>query len=135
MENKKNIQRFGEFKENLNSEPNENDIRRYVGSICDKCGEMSNHDEIDEDICVHCKTKFGTWKHIYEPVENLFPDSRIQKRIFIKGANWQAKKMYSEEEVLDLIDKYNRYVFSKESPFSDNITLPFKKWFEQFKKK
>jgi hypothetical protein len=43
------------------------DIRRYVGSICDKCGEISNHDEIDEDICIHCKTRFGTWKHIYEP--------------------------------------------------------------------
>ena len=43
------------------------DIRRYVGSICDKCGEMSNHDDIDEDICIHCKTRFGTWKHIYEP--------------------------------------------------------------------
>jgi formylmethanofuran dehydrogenase subunit E len=43
------------------------DIRRYVGSICDECGEMSNHDDIDEDICIHCKTSFGSWKHIYEP--------------------------------------------------------------------
>lgn len=43
------------------------DIRRYIGSICNKCGEMSNHDESDEDICIHCKTRFGTWKHIYEP--------------------------------------------------------------------
>ena len=38
----------------------------YIGSVCDKCGEISNHDEIDGDICIHCKTRFGTWKHIYE---------------------------------------------------------------------
>ena len=51
------------------------DIRRYIGSVCDNCGEMSNHDEIDEDICIHCKTRFGTWKHIYENPSEIDEDS------------------------------------------------------------
>jgi hypothetical protein len=44
---------------------------------------------------------------------------------FIKGAKWQAERMYSEEEVLNLIKKgfYTHY-----------NSLTVEEWFEQFKK-
>jgi hypothetical protein len=40
--------------------------RKYIGSVCEGCDEISNHDEVDEDICIHCKKIGGRWKHIYE---------------------------------------------------------------------
>jgi translation initiation factor 2 beta subunit (eIF-2beta)/eIF-5 len=53
------------------------------------------------------------------------------RECFIAGANYQAERMYSEEEVISILyhfhkDDNSRVVFSKEG-----IT----KWFEQFKKK
>ena len=48
---------------------------------------------------------------------------------FIEGAKWQAERMYSEEEVLELIWKYETRKTSMVG--YDNV----KKWFEQFKKK
>ena len=55
----------------------------------------------------------------------------VSKIDFIAGANWQAERMYSEEDVMDALHsvelKYNRD-FSK-------IYEGVKEWFEQFKKK
>jgi hypothetical protein len=45
------------------------------------------------------------------------------------GAKWQAERMYSEEEVLELIWKYETRQTSMVG--YSNV----KKWFEQFKKK
>jgi hypothetical protein len=45
---------------------------------------------------------------------------------FIQGANYQAERMYSEEEVRDLILKFNN---DKPGIFDAS------EWFEQFKKK
>ena len=42
---------------------------------------------------------------------------------FIRGAEWQAKKMYSEDEVLELLRK------------SHFVQQNIDDWFEQFKKK
>ena len=47
---------------------------------------------------------------------------------FIEGANWQAQRMYSEEEVLMIISSFKEYL-----TFGDEIDE--KEWFEQFKKK
>jgi len=48
--------------------------------------------------------------------------------IFSEGANWQAKRMYSEEEVLMIISSFKEYL-----TFGDEIDE--KEWFEQHKKK
>jgi hypothetical protein len=48
---------------------------------------------------------------------------------FYNGAKWQAERMYSEEEVLELIWKYETRQTSMVG--YSNV----KKWFEQFKKK
>jgi hypothetical protein len=51
----------------------------------------------------------------------------VSKNSFIKGAKWQAERMYSEEEVRNLIAKFH-IVTDGTKKFED-------KWFEQNKKK
>jgi len=48
---------------------------------------------------------------------------------FIEGAKWRTKRMYSEEEVIDLLQE----VDDLESRLEGKIAI--RKWFEQFKKK
>jgi len=47
---------------------------------------------------------------------------------FKQGAKWQAERMYSEEEVLDLLHRRNFDLKHKKD------TKTTKEWFEQFKK-
>ena len=47
---------------------------------------------------------------------------------FIAGAKWQAERMYSEEEVLGILNKLHK------SPHA-LMDVGLKEWFEQFKKK
>jgi hypothetical protein len=59
---------------------------------------------------------------------------------FIKGAKWQAERMYSEDEVIVLIEKaltHNDYELcgSLVTKDSEIRTANFGVWFEQFKKK
>ena len=54
----------------------------------------------------------------------LFKD----KTLFIAGAKWQAERMYSEEEVKQIIDKTL-------IEYSDFVLADILYWFEQFKKK
>jgi len=48
---------------------------------------------------------------------------------FMKGAKWQAERMYSEEEVLEILCK------SHNAEDTSTVSNRLKKWFEQFKKK
>jgi predicted metal-dependent HD superfamily phosphohydrolase len=60
-----------------------------------------------------------------------------KRKNFIRGANWQAERMYSEEEVIELLE-YTRENFYDtgtkwhEEPYKD---LTSKELLEQFKKK
>ena len=45
---------------------------------------------------------------------------------FQQGAKWQAERMYSEEEVIQLLIKFNQEITEVED---------VREWFEQFKKK
>ena len=45
---------------------------------------------------------------------------------FIQGAKWQQQRMYSEEEVNQLLIKFNQEIQEVED---------VREWFEQFKKK
>jgi hypothetical protein len=62
-----------------------------------------------------------------------FPDiKKSHVESFIAGANWQAERMYSEEEVREAFRiGFNVGYNDAESP----SYLTFEKWFEQFKKK
>ena len=48
---------------------------------------------------------------------------------FIEGAKWQSERMYSEEEVIDLLQEMNDW------PTIFDGRIDIKEWFEQFKKK
>ena len=52
-----------------------------------------------------------------------------RKDDIIFGAKWQAERMYSEEEVLVILDKFLTAMIKGEK------TGLLEKWFEQFKKK
>ena len=48
---------------------------------------------------------------------------------FIEGAKWQAERMYSEEEVLELLHSRMRYTLGED--YKEVTTID---WFKQFKK-
>ena len=56
-------------------------------------------------------------------------DKDMYKRGFVDGAKWQAERMYSEDEVLVILDKFLTAMVKGEK------TGLLEKWFEQFKKK
>jgi len=68
--------------------------------------------------------------------ESLFPDSSIQKRIFIKGAKWQAERMYSEAiEFAEWIRIKDFQTTSKDNWIGlDMKYYTTEELFEQFKK-
>jgi hypothetical protein len=56
-----------------------------------------------------------------------------KKNHFIKGAEYQAKQMYGEEEVLTILKSHKEFIIKELKGLSS-----FKnenEWFEQFKKK
>jgi hypothetical protein len=53
----------------------------------------------------------------------LYDEFKAQRDAFINGTKWQAEKMYSEEEVLELLRK------------AHFVEQNIEEWFEQFKKK
>jgi hypothetical protein len=57
------------------------------------------------------------------PLYGMFNDT------FIEGANWQAERMYSEEEVHNILKSYRN---NKPKLY---LKVFYDKWFEQFKKK
>jgi hypothetical protein len=56
-------------------------------------------------------------------------DSVNRKQSFKEGAKWQAERMYSEEEVLELL--HQRMIYTLGSDYQRTTTT---EWFEQFKK-
>jgi hypothetical protein len=71
-----------------------------------------------------------TLKEVAEKyVENFAMSVKSARQIgFIDGAKWQAERMYSEEEVKQIIDKTL-------IQYSDYVLADVLEWFEQFKKK
>lgn len=69
-----------------------------------------------------------------DPIKNL-----TSKMSFIEGAKWQQeqdKKMYSEEEVLEILEHHTSYLQTFISQYVDrNDMEENEEWFEQFKKK
>jgi hypothetical protein len=56
----------------------------------------------------------------------------IRRLAFKNGAKWKAERMFSNEEVIILLQKYRFDLSSGETPTLGDTT---KYWFEQFKKK
>ena len=68
---------------------------------------------------------------IEEAAEKLFPDSSVQKRIFIKGAKWQQeqnKNKYTYDEMRGIA--YQAYCLGQlDEPTEGKYNL----WIQQFK--
>jgi hypothetical protein len=64
-----------------------------------------------------------------DAIEPIFDNSRYLVAGFKEGAKFQAERMYSEEEVLIILDKFLTSMIKGEK------TGLLKQWFEQFKKK
>jgi hypothetical protein len=72
---------------------------------------------------------------IEEAAERLYPAEWDwkEKESFIEGAEWQQERMYSEEEVLQMLFKFtNQFDLQKNIEITAEMQ---KEWFEQFKKK
>lgn len=67
-------------------------------------------------------------KETLEEAVDKYTPLRIEQKAFIAGAEYQAKRMYSEKEVLEIIRQYalEEHLITSSKP---DI------WFEQFKKK
>jgi len=60
-----------------------------------------------------------------------YSNGAIQQLAFLNGAKWQQERSYSEEEVLELLEKIQQQVAID---YNDKFLFA-KEWFEQFKKK
>jgi hypothetical protein len=56
-------------------------------------------------------------------------DKDMYQKGFIEGAKWQQERMYSEEEVFELLHSRMRYTLGED--YKEVTTID---WFKQFKK-
>ncbi len=78
-----------------------------------------------------------TQETLEEAAENMWLDpmkNLTSKMSFIEGAKWMQKRMYSEDEVIILLNKIGASVYGN---YTRNETMEdfVEEWFEQFKKK
>ena len=104
----------------MNEEPKQ--IKCYCGhtSYCD-CSPL---EEPKQETLEQASWRFN-------PLKKL--DGEFLRAAFIKGAEWQQDRMYSEEEVRELFKQYK-----EEFSIYRNLQIlnaQFEEWFEQFKKK
>jgi Mor family transcriptional regulator len=95
----------------------------------EQCSEQENSVTISEFI------KNIKQETVEEAAERYFPlaekiggETYTSYKGFIAGAKWQADRMYSEEEVKNIIECYLHYL-------TVDSKLDADEWFEQFKKK
>ena len=78
-----------------------------------------------EDSIYQAIGKFAEIRYL-ERLDN-FQKCDFKDGVF-EGAKWQAERMYSEEEVLDILYKHTEDMFK-------GTRLTLTEWFEQFKNK
>ena len=72
---------------------------------------------------------------IFNPLKKL--DGEFLRDAFVKGAKWQAERMYSEEDIKFAYEQGARLALLSQSPLAlhkGEFPNP-EEWFEQFKKK
>lgn len=71
------------------------------------------------------------WKVVYEDSLNMQRASNAGYESKIAELQEQIKRMYSEEEILELVNNFEIHLGSAKI----HEMMTFKKWFERFKKK
>ena len=106
---------------NLTEEPKQ--IKCYCGhtTTCD-CSPLESKQETLEEAA----NKYFNLAHS-RLVNNQ--QKEYEKELFFAGAKWQQERMYSEEEVLKILESH------KDILEFDGKNFNHDEWFEQFKKK
>ena len=78
--------------------------------------------------------KQETLEEAAEKYENKDQHQR-SKLDFVEGAKWQQERMYSEEEVKELLTQRCLHFSTTRKPFQDLLLKQDLDWFEQFKNK
>ena len=87
-----------------------------------------NKQEILEEVA---ENTFG----LVDPILGKSPYRMGYESGLIKGAKWQQERMYSEEDMKLAFEAGHKKGFSGYPNTENWKELPFKEWFEQFKKK
>jgi hypothetical protein len=100
---------------------------------CEPCAIKTTQEkpkqETPKEAAVNAFNDFKS-KNPIVPQKHILPF----KLGYIEGAEWQAERMYSEEEVLQIINSFEKLCYNYQS---NKDWFPSKKteWFKQFKKK
>ncbi len=116
-------------------------IKRYKDCIgCDKKPkqEMAGkafYESADKVIVVKRQ------ETLEEVAERIFPKEKYPtsfetlRKAFISNAKYQAERMYSEEEVIELLTQRSKHFGTNVKPFQELLLKQDLEWFEKFKKK
>ena len=90
---------------------------------------MSNNKQTLEEVALILYPE--NWQSI---MDGQHDSNLYERNAFIKGAKWQQERMFSEEEVEQMINSFEKLCYKYQS---NKDWFPSKKseWFEQFKKK
>jgi hypothetical protein len=93
---------------------------------------LANKEQVAKDL-QEMREKSGRDLTIEEAAANLADPGLCKTDNWIAGAKWQAERMYSEEDVKNIVEEVRWQVPATGNP--REFTKNFDKWFEQFKKK
>jgi hypothetical protein len=89
----------------------------------------SNIETLEEEAEKYSRAVWGVYyDDVHPDIAITQTQGEISVKDFSRGAKWQAKRMYSEEEVLNILYKHTEDLLA-----GKKITL--EQWFEQYKKK
>jgi hypothetical protein len=119
--------------------PQEELKQEYVKCTCANSLEYSNCGKKCERILDEQEPKQETIEETYlnqlidEANKEFTLDRKLAKDVAVKYANWQSKRMYSEEECYKYLHSLMTDIELKGLKINDDTDL--KQWFVQFKKK
>jgi hypothetical protein len=100
-------------------------IKRYVD--CKGCDKKPKQETLEEAAENYVNRKGSI------PTTEL--EDAIFKQGFLDGAKWQADRMYSEEEVIEILTQRSKEFGTKNEKFQKLLLKQDLEWFEQFKKR
>lgn len=95
----------------------------------------NNKEKVADDLAEMRKKSNHTQDTIEKAAANLADPNVCKTDNWIAGARWQAERMYSEEEVIELLTARCKYFGTSLSPFDKLLLKQDLEWFEQNKKK
>jgi hypothetical protein len=111
-------------------------LRKYI---------LENKEEVIKDLQeMRDKSSKNKQETLEEFIKDVLQDEfftniaeyKKAERLIQIGAKWQAERMYSEEEVLEILEHHTKYLETFIYQYIDKNDMEENKiWFEQFKKK